>query len=499
MLKAVFYARFHPERGPSAVHQYPDGSIIPGLSDQDESQQTLVSWSDVSAYIIPPYEICNRPFSICADGHRVLGFPISLEDPKYERNRFTFNLCFVLDEEADARPFLCVVNKTAAFFQALEEEDGLLQTEEDLPGLRWAGEEGYPAESTGVVYKRLKSIVEDLNAYEETCIRLNSYHVFNLRLVHPQPPPPKVQAWDVPLLIRDLPSPDHWTWDLTLQRIHPYLDGVKPIQRIAELADVELKLVKRAVRELVFHHRALLLDLFHFQAIYTPTKDFAWFVADTEMQEECARYISLPPTSTTTTNTHEAPSLIPASLLITLYTSLSPSTPLHTFIQTHYTTLLTHRIDIRRFITFGTTKGFLRRVHRYALALDGIYSKTQTSRTGKGSAKMEGSSSPVTTKSKSRSNEDAVREFERAWRRAAMSSGWATPPAEPPPLAARRGRGLGDGEEEGEDEVVEEKLRDFLDGRHSFDEMRLALRVSARELVERLGSGRFGEVLVFNK
>ena len=80
-----------------------------------------------------------------------------------------------------------------------------------------------------------------------------------------------------------------------------------------------------------------------------------------------------------------------------------------------------------------------------------------------------------------------------------MSSGWATPPAEPPPLAARRGRGLGDGEEEGEDEVVEEKLRDFLDGRHSFDEMRLALRVSARELVERLGSGRFGEVLVFNK
>ncbi|KAK0261539.1 Nitrogen permease regulator 2 [Friedmanniomyces endolithicus] len=317
MLKAVFYARFHPERGPAIVHQYPNGSIIAALADQDDSRQTLVSWSDVSAYIIPPYEVCNRPFSICADGHRVLGFPISLEDPKYERNRFTFNVCFVLDEELDTRPWLGIVNKTATFVQALEEEDGLLQTEEDLPGLRWAGEEGYPAESTGVVYKLLKSIVEDLNAYEETCIRLNSYHVLNLRLVHPQPPPPKVQAWDVPLLIRDLPSPEHWTWDLTLQRIHSYLDG-----RIAELADVELKLVKRAVRELVHHDRAFLLDLFHFQAIYTPTRDFAWFVADVEMQEECARYISLPPTSTTTTNTHEAPSLIPASLLIT-----SPSPP----------------------------------------------------------------------------------------------------------------------------------------------------------------------------
>ncbi|KAK0278754.1 Nitrogen permease regulator 2 [Friedmanniomyces endolithicus] len=490
MLKAVFYARFHPERGPAIVHQYPNGSIIAALADQDDSRQTLVSWSDVSAYIIPPYEVCNRPFSICADRHRVLGFPISLEDPKYERNRFTFNVCFVLDEDLDTRPWLAVVDKTAAFFQALEEEDGLLQTEEDLPGLRWAGEEGYPAESTGVVYKLLKSIVEDLNAYEETCIRLNSYHVLNLRLVHSQPSPPKVQAWDVPFLIRDLPSPDHWTWDLTLQRIHSYLDGVNSIQRIAEHANVELKLVKRAVRELVHHDRALLLDLFHFQAIYTPTRDFAWFVADVEMQEECARYISLAPTSTTTTNTHEAPSLIPASLLISLYTSLAPSTPLHAFVQTHYTALLAHRIEIRRFITFGTTKGFLRRVHRYALALDNnLGLRSETSRTGE-------DSSPA--KSKSKSNEDAVREFERAWKRAAMSSGWATPPAEPPPMMVRAAGGGGivgaDGEEE-----VDESLKGFLDGKHRFDEMRLALRVSERELMERLGSGRFGEVLIFNK
>ncbi|TKA41518.1 hypothetical protein B0A54_06405 [Friedmanniomyces endolithicus] len=458
MLKAVFYARFHPERGPAIVHQYPNGSIIAALADQDDSRQTLVSWSDVSAYIIPPYEVCNRPFSICADGHRVLGFPISLEDPKYERNRFTFNVCFVLDEELDTRPWLGIVNKTATFVQALEEEDGLLQTEEDLPGLRWAGEEGYPAESTGVVYKLLKSIVEDLNAYEETCIRLNSYHVLNLRLVHPQPPPPKVQAWDVPLLIRDLPSPEHWTWDLTLQRIHSYLDGVNPIQRIAELADVELKLVKRAVRELVHHDRAFLLDLFHFQAIYTPTRDFA-----------CPFF---------------NPSLTPHNL------SLSPSTPLHSFVQTHYTALLAHRIDIRRFITFGTTKGFLRRVHRYALALDNnLGLRSETSRTGE-------DSSPA--KSKSKSNEDAVREFERAWKRAAMSSGWATPPAEPPPMmvrAAGEGRGVGADEEE----EVDESLRGFLDGRHCLDEMRLALRVSERELVERLGSGRFGEVLIFNK
>lgn len=89
-----------------------------------------------------------------------------------------------------------------------------------------------------------------------------------------------------------------------------------------------------------------------------------------------------------------------------------------------------------------------------------------------------------------------MREFERAWKRAAMSSGWATPPAEPPALLSP---GAGGEEGAGREEEVDEKLRGFLDGRHCFDEMRLALRMSERELVARFDGGRLGEVLVFNK
>ena len=124
-LKAIFYARFHPERGPSIIHQYPVRSIIVPKSSAGEA---LLNFSNISPYVIPPYELCNRFMSITSDDHQILGFPVSLEDAKYARNRFTFNVCFVLSEQIDPRPFEQIVRKTAYFFKALEGEDGLLSS-----------------------------------------------------------------------------------------------------------------------------------------------------------------------------------------------------------------------------------------------------------------------------------------------------------------------------------------------------------------------------------
>lgn len=478
MPKAIFYARFNPERGPSVIHQYPTGAIKP---DKD----ALLSFSDVSAYIIPPYELCNQPLSICTKGHRVLGFPISLEDAKYERNRFTFNVCIVLEETEYVRPWTALVKKTAAFFVALEEEDGLLQAEERLAGLKWAGEEGYPARDVGMVQPLLEAIVQDINLHGETCIRIDDLHVLNLRLTQPLPTPPKAHAWDVPLIVRPLPATEEWTWDLTPQRIRPHMDGVKHIQRIAELADVELKLVKRAVRDLMYHERVILLDIFHFQAIYAPTADFALFVRDEEMIEECCGYIAIDPAKNCIAAGQVMNSSIPEKeTIIDLYAHLSPGLTVYDFVVSTERRL--SNIDIRRFITFGVIKGFLRRIHKYALVIDSPSSRHLSAN----------NSSP--SKSKPKSNEDAVKEFDRAWKKAALSSGWATPPPEPPPpVVGSLGRSQRSAEEVRSEE--DEKLRGYLDGEHCLDEVCVAMRMSERKLVERIRSGPFGEVVLFNK
>ncbi|KAK5130884.1 hypothetical protein LTR08_001605 [Meristemomyces frigidus] len=486
MLKSIFYARFHPERGPSVIHQYPNGSIVPAPGPES-NDPPLLRYSDVSAYIIPPYELCDRPLSICTHGYRVLGFPLSIEDEHYDRNRFTFNVCFVLDETEDVRAWEQVVKKTAAFFRGMEVEDALLQSEEDLTGLKLAGEDCYPADDVGVVYSLLQSIFKDITAYRETCVRVSDFHVLNLRLTVPRPAPPKVHAWDVPLLIRSLPNPEEWTWDLTLQRIHQHIDGVKSIQRIAELADVELQLVQRAVRELLYHDRIVLLDIFHFQAIYAPTTDLAYFVKDAEMLEECRRYVA-----TSQTESELSTSQPSSATLITLYAALGPGVLLYDFVLAHAAQLT--RIDIRRLITFGVIKGFLRRIHKYALAIS-----TPSSTRSKSQVSGASSASPTAAKSKPKSSEAAAREIDRAWKKAALSSGWATPPsAAKAPIAVMARSGSGDeGEEAGSE--ARERLMGFLDGKHCMDEICVAMRMSERKVVERVKGKGWGEVVLFNK
>jgi nitrogen permease regulator 2-like protein len=484
MLKSIFYSRFHPERGRSVIHQVPSGSIIPTPGSDN---QPLVNISDISAYIIPPYELCDRQLSITSNGYRVLGFPVSLEDPQYERNRFTFNVCFVLDTDEDYRPWTTLVKKIAAFFAELETEDGILQAEENLAGLKWAGEEGYPVQNTGVIYRLLDAIFRDMNAYGETCVRADDFHVLNLRLTTHRQSPPKIKAWDVPLLVRPLPNREQWTWDLALKQIQPYIDGVTHVQRIAQLADVELKLAKRAIRELLYHGRIILMDLFHFQAIYAPTSDMAWFVKDDSMLDECRDYVSIPPKSDQAEPGQSLPAhatITPSkSTIVGLYTSLSPGAAMHDFALSHEAQL--SNIDLRRFITFGVIKGFLRRIHKYALAIDSP------------SSNHLGTTDSSPSKSKPKSNEDAVREFDRAWKKAALTSGWATPPTEPPPIATELSKSSRSHEELRT--VEDEMLRSYLDGKHCMDEICVEMRMSEKKVVERIRSGRFGEVVLFNK
>ncbi|KAF7188402.1 Nitrogen permease regulator 2-like [Pseudocercospora fuligena] len=498
MLKAVFYARFHPERGPSVIHQYPNNTIraAPG-------HEPLLPWSDISSYIIPPYDLCNQPLSICTNGYRIIAYPVSLEHDDYHRNRFTFNVCFVLTEDEDAHPWQQVARKTARFFTEIEWDDCMLQKEEDSVGLVWAGEEGYPRRDGGTdvgnVYGLLESIVEDLNKYGETCVRIDAVHILNLRLEYPKEyakdAPDRIRAWDVPLLVRSVPSPGEWTWDLTLVRIHDFIDGIKHVQKIAELADVELKLVKRAVKELVHHGKAILLDIFHFQAIYACTDEMVYLLQDPELRNECRRYVAVLPT-TKGTNASVASSSVNGAAqddlparedIVSLYSSLSPGLNLSDFCLTNKDELAC--IDIRRFITFGIIKGFLRRIHKYALAMEHRPASPVSTRSNKQSS---GSNS---RKRLPRSGDDAVRDFERAWRKAALTSGWATPPSGPHPASLGKSHKSADRVRSEEDE----KLRSFLDGQHCMDQICVEMRMSEKKVLERLRSGRLGEVILFNK
>ena len=309
----------------------------------------------------------------------------------------------------------------------------------------------------------------------------------NLKLFPIRPPPPPVHDWHVPLSVVRFSSLQTSAWDLTVQRIIPYIDGVNAVSNIATLADTDPSLTRRAIAHLAYYGCILLLDIFAFSAVYAPTASIAAFVTDSAMQDECRRYISSPFSmygrdsdslssllTTFGSNTRSSAAAMQSvsppsrSLVVDLYTSLRGGQQLREWCLAHAEQLA--RIDIRRFVTFGVIKGFLYRAHKYAIALR--------------PADLERDlDDPVA----------AQREHERAWRKAAMSSGWRTP-MEEKRLAETEAGMKGETQTKGGiGEEMDLLVKRYVDGMHCLDEVCTELRITEREAVRRLKA--WGDVL----
>ena len=305
--------------------------------------------------------------------------------------------------------------------------------------------------------------MEDLNNYAECMIPIDELNTLNIKLFPTLPSPPKVQGWHVPLFVVRIETLIDENWDLTMQRIIPFVNGVNSVKRIAGLADADLKLTRKCVRHLVYYGCVLLLDIFSFNAIYAPTSEFTgMIVKDEGMQTECARYCNTK-FSERGTMAEEAvvderrfveedvwPKIghgeaIDGVGIVQLFANLRQGLTVREWYAQN--TEMLANIDLRRFVTFGVIKGFLYRVHRYAV------------RTGKG-GKVKGAEVD---------GDNGVRRNGRKKRREG---------------------------DNGEEQSINERLLPFLDGTHCFDEICTELELSERELIQRLESRELGDVVI---
>lgn len=353
MIKGIFYTRFHPEKGSRVLHQVPDGSITPSSAPCAQSAPYF-SFSDVSEYVIPRQEFCDRLVTVCANHYRIIGYPVCINNygGKYDRNQFIFNFALVVEEDLlDWNSYASVVRKLGKLLRNLEEQGSFLSKEEkDIPwdalgdpgrtssvglgikrmeraasvaesvsesqsvkslGLDGLSLDTEPAEvgTSSKVYALCEMILEDLNNYCECMIPIDDSNTINLKLFPTRLPPAPVQAWHVPLLTIDLemytaPSamnPHSFSnrcatlsSDLTLTRILPYIDGINSVSFISQLADTDLGLTRKAIQHLVYYDCVVLLDIFQFGAMYAPTPIIAHFFTDEPALAECARYVRIP-------------------------------------------------------------------------------------------------------------------------------------------------------------------------------------------------------------
>lgn len=303
--------------------------------------------------------------TVVVDSFRILGYPICLRSPHYPRNEFLFNFCLVLDASTDFSPHLTVTLKLANLLRTLEEQSHFLSRDTSPP-------------NSGKIYALCEILLEDLNNYCEAMIPIDDANTLNIKLFPTYAPPPPLLPHHVPLSTVRLSALVDPNWDLTMLLILPYIDGINSVRQIALLADADYKLVRKAISHLLYYNCIFLLDVFSFSAIYAPTAEMPSFIESEEMQAECARYVAIPPVETHQLSSRRTPSPSPSSSpnpnpipirgpqLAELYCALKQGQSVKSFYMEHAPTL--RGIDIRRFITFGVIKGFLYRVHKYALA-----------------------------------------------------------------------------------------------------------------------------------
>ncbi|KAI2463178.1 nitrogen permease regulator 2 [Annulohypoxylon bovei var. microspora] len=388
MIQGIFYARFLPQEGTKIVAQSPPGCIV-ATTYTPHLKPPLVDFDIIQEYIIPRKAFFNRFMTVNSPDNKysILGFPVSIPDERYHRNEFIFNFGLVVESDVDQIPYERLVRRLAVTFAEMERQHGYLSSNPCASPSEDSGQR--PIESL------LEIVKEDLNNYGECMIPVDDANTLNMKLFPYHAPPPPVRGWHVPVPKMKLADVVDATWDLTLQKIIPHVDGVNDVRRIAWLADVSLPLTQIALQHLLYYDTVLLLDMFFFGSCYAPRPGVHDFIANRDgLVGECAGYacisnpMAAPRGNSTADSSADAggdggkDAVDVASLLgrqqqgvsnyqlIKLMTTFCAGRSVMEWIKLHQDSgfdVLRH-VDVRRLVQFGVIKGLLYRVHKYVVS-----------------------------------------------------------------------------------------------------------------------------------
>ena len=276
-LSALFYAVFDDEEGPKIQRQVGERSL------SEETFERLAS------LILPKLELCGRLMAVHAGEVQLVFFPLSLASPRYARHRFSFTFGMAIAAEGDAGPFRPVLKKMARVFADLEMKAGFLS-------------------SGGLTDALLARVMDDLVTRGEVMVRLDQHPTtpLALKLFPRLLEPPRVSDYHVPVLVRNLRPLVNRDWDLTIQRLEPHIDGKKFVRRIAVDAGMELALVRRCLRQLLYYRAIAMVDVFQYSNAYKPTRLLAKLAESDALQFECLRAVLVNPPNPLVFSVHGA-------------------------------------------------------------------------------------------------------------------------------------------------------------------------------------------------
>ncbi|CAH0716670.1 unnamed protein product, partial [Brenthis ino] len=357
-IRCIFLGEFHPVAGPKISCQFPEDYVSKELFDS------------ISAYIIPKPQIQKCTMTINALGHKIIGYPIRIDNSRYERNMYLFNLCFVCDSWSKTVQYEPVVKKLGEHLTIMEEETRFVSSgSTKLPTL-------------------LAHLLHDLNTYRKATL-VEGDTVMHLKVLEVRKDPAPVHDFDVPVLVASvgLPRPgrpprtvppegteqiqsqEHLDiedeepfevdmdadWDLTTRQLLPHINGYNHVSKIASDTNVEKTLVKSCIQNLVYYGVVTLIPVLKFSNMYRATPNLSRLFSDHEMQKSCLAFIN------NGCEDKEKPVL---SDVLGVLCSLQQGTTLRAVCERYFPSPGVP-FDVRRLVVFAQIHGLIKCLKRY--------------------------------------------------------------------------------------------------------------------------------------
>lgn len=326
-VRCIFLSEFHMTAGPKIVCQVPDNYI---------SKDTFES---VSVYIIPKNQLQRSMLTVTVLGFKIIGFPVRIEGPKYTRNAYYFNLCFVFDAWARTVQYESVVRKLSDYLVAMEVESSFLYQPQDMNG-----------ENVRLT-RMLLQVMQDLNSHK-MCTLTEGTMTTHLKVVRILQDPPLVLDHHVPIFMESPELFQAEQWDLTTQKVLPFIDGFNHVAKIAAEADVENNLVKACLQNLVYYGVVSMIHIFQYSNVYATTPKLRRLAEDRRLQEECIKHVARYPRQPPTVRD-----------VFRMFCSMTRGTTVRDIcirLSPH-----TLRINERKLVQFGLLEGFIHRIHKF--------------------------------------------------------------------------------------------------------------------------------------
>ena len=413
---AIIYCEFNLEKGPELVYQEPENYI------------KATEFPKISEFIVPSTQFCNKEIALHLGNAYLLGYPIFLNNSNYERNRFEFNFCLMIDEEEyEYNNYLydCLIKKINITFENLEIDydfnfikknmdmvitfiqdlfsdikekqsiiDIHIETENDVDGPRLYPLEKVKSEefskskkeiliinpnhplnlSLAKSYSSTKEIfvpeyqnfnnIIDIHKKQKIKKRIN----FSFRYIDFNNIKIKIENYFVPIWIKELDNKEIKKLDTINLKIINNINGINSVHKIAKNVSDELDLVKYALSSLYIIRGITFIDIFQDSNIYKPTTELKKLKIE-GLLEKFQKFCKMNKDDSQNDKNNENESNIEYmddNKLFSYYVLLANSKDVKSFLDK----LKNIEFNINLFVGFGIYLGIIRRIHLYFYCIE---------------------------------------------------------------------------------------------------------------------------------